>query len=138
VEGQKKVDTTMAEQPADEALGHFRPSGGPKRSVLHIDVAAVIARLHQETSWQQGEDSDRTLVAESDVRVVLAAMHSGARLTRHATAARFTLQVLQGSLAIEVSGDTMTLAPGHIVVLNRGVPHALTALTDCAFLITVV
>ena len=128
----------MAEQPIDQAPRHFRMAGSPERSVLHVDVAAAVARLHQETSWRQGEDNERTLVAESDFRVVLAALHRGAHLTRHATAARFTLQVIQGSLALEVSGDTMTLAPGHLVVLSRGVPHAVTALTDCAFLITAV
>jgi quercetin dioxygenase-like cupin family protein len=128
----------MAEQPADEAPRHFRTSGSPERLALRFDLAAEVAGLHEETSWRQGEDNERTLVAESGFRVVLTAMHSGARLTRHATAARFTLQVIQGSLAVEIRGDTMTLAPGHMLVLNRGVPHGVTALTDCAFLITAV
>lgn len=106
--------------------------------MLHFDLASEIASLHQESSWQQGDRNSKTLVKEGDFRAVLTAMRCGARLARHETAARFTLQVIQGSLTVAIEGGTLTLAPGHILALNHDVPHDVTALTDCAFLLTLV
>ena len=135
---------TMAEQHSEETLrGHT--TGSPERPaqqltgpMLHFDLAAEIGALQQESSWQQGDRDSKTLVKEGDFRAVLTVMRSGARLARHETAARFTLQVLQGSLSVAIEGQTLTLAPGHVLALNHDVPHDVTALTDCAFLLTLV
>lgn len=139
-----KEDATMAEQRSEESLrGHTtgsseRPAQQLTGPMLHFDLADEIAALHQETSWQQGDRNSKTLVKEGDFRAVLTAMRSGARLARHESAARFTLQVIQGSLTVAIEGQTLTLAPGHVLALNHDVPHDVTALTDCAFLLTLV
>jgi quercetin dioxygenase-like cupin family protein/hemerythrin-like domain-containing protein len=140
-----KEKATMPEQRGDESTLRGRTTGSPERPaqqltgpMLRFDLAAEIAALHQESSWQQGDRNSKTLVKEGDFRAVLTTMRSGARLARHETAARFTLQVLEGSLTVAIEGETLTLAPGHILALNHDVSHDVTALTDCAFLLTLV
>jgi quercetin dioxygenase-like cupin family protein/iron-sulfur cluster repair protein YtfE (RIC family) len=102
------------------------------------DLPAEVEHLHHQESWQRGDRSSKTLVDLPGLRVVLTAMQGGARLALHDTAARFTLQVLSGRLAVYVHEQSMELAAGHLLALDRNVPHDVGALVDSAFLLSLV
>lgn len=65
-------------------------SGSPQRAaprldspVQTFDVAAEVEKLRTEESWRRNRRNARTLVKEPDFRVVLVALHDGARLEEH-------------------------------------------------------
>lgn len=113
-----------------------RPAREVAAPVLAFDLPAEIARLHQESGWIGGERDGKTLVKEPDFHIVLTAMKSGTRLAQHKAAARVSIQVLSGQLSVAVRGETRELAVGHLLVLERDVPHDVIALVDSAFLLT--
>lgn len=115
-------------------------SENPARQVaapaLAFDLPAEIERLHQEAGWIGGERAGKTLVKEPDFRVVLTAMKSGTRLPQHEAAARVSIHVVSGRLVVHIHDHTTELSAGHLLVLDRNIPHDVVALVDCAFLLT--
>jgi len=113
-----------------------RPARKVAAPVLAFDLPAEIERLHQESGWIGGERDGKTLVKEPDFHIVLTAMKSGARLAQHKAAARVSIQVLSGHLSVSAHDQTMELPAGHLLVLDRNIPHDVVALVDSAFLLT--
>ncbi len=113
-----------------------RPARQVSAPVLAFDLPAEIEHLHQESGWIDGERDGKTLVKEPDFRIVLTAMKSGTRLAQHKTVARVSIQVLSGRIAASVNGQTTEHSVGHLLVLDREIPHEVVALVDSAFLLT--
>ena len=120
-----------------------RPSRKLAAPMMLFDLPAEIERLHQESGWIGGKCDGKTLVKEPDLHIVLTAMKSGTRLPQHKADARVSIQVLSGKLAVHVQtaepagGDQTTeLTAGHLLVLERNIPHDVDALVDSAFLLT--
>ncbi|GEM_PF-301505 len=137
----KEADMPESQRPDTMLRGRTtgtseRPARQVAAPVLAFDLPAEIARLHQESGWLAGERDGKTLVKEPDFRIVLTAMKSGTRLPQHEAAARVSIQVLSGQLAVSVHGETTEMTPGHLLVLDRGIPHDVVAQVDSAFLLT--
>lgn len=105
--------------------------------VLTFNLADETARLHEEHAWQHGERNAKTLVKESDFRIVLIALRAGARMERHQTAGRISIQVLTGRLRLLIAGERVELPQGALVSLERDVPHDVEALEESVFLLTI-
>lgn len=43
------------------------------------------------------------------------------------------MAVLEGEMTLTVAGETRTLRPGDVAVINRGVEHAVRSETGCTF-----
>jgi quercetin dioxygenase-like cupin family protein len=114
-----------------------RPAHQLSQSVLTFDLAAEVARLHGEEIWQQGAHNARTLVKEPDFRIVLVAMHSGARLEEHRAPGRISIHTLRGRLRVRAGDDTVDLPAGHILSLEPHSAHDVEACEESAFLLTI-
>jgi mannose-6-phosphate isomerase-like protein (cupin superfamily) len=89
--------------------------GGMTSAPEPVDLAAVLATV--EGAWQP-----RTVATlnDYDVRVV----HTLGEFTRHAhPETDEVFLVLRGSLTIELDDAEVTLGPGQLYVVPRGVPH---------------
>jgi quercetin dioxygenase-like cupin family protein len=122
----------------------YEPSGSPQRPsqrlagpLLSSDVAAELARLRAEESFRGGDRNARTLVAEPELRVVLAALMAGARRRGHRAPGPITIQAVEWWLRIGASGETIELGAGQMLALDRDVPHDIEALEEGAFLPTI-
>jgi quercetin dioxygenase-like cupin family protein len=94
--------------------------------------------LKQEPSWQRGDRNGRTLVEESGLRVTLIAMKAGTKIKEHRTDGRVSIHTIAGQLRIQVADETVDLASGHVLILDRAVPHDVEAVgQESAFLLTV-
>ena len=118
-------------------------SGSPQRPaqqlvgpMLTFDLAAELARLRQEPSWQQGDHSANTLVHEDDFRIVLVAMKPRARIQEHAAAARVSVQLIAGRVRLQVGEQSVELSAGGLLVLAPELAHDVEALEESAFLLT--
>lgn len=115
--------------------GAVRTPGPLGNPVLTFDLNAEIKRLREENAWQGGRDS-KTLVKNQDFRIVLIVMKADALLHEHKTSGRITVQVLSGHIQMHVQDKVFDLPTGHLLALDRAVPHDVKALEDSAFLLT--
>lgn len=131
----------------DTLSSHDRPlsetAGSPQRparelvgSVLGFDLGAELASLKAEASWQGGDRNARTLVEEPTLRIVLVAMKRGARLREHDADGPVSVHTLAGLLRLHLPTQSADLPAGHLLTLERALPHEVEALEESAFLLT--
>ena len=125
--------TNTAERPSRS--GAVRTPGPLGNPMLTFDLNAEIKRLREENAWQGGRDS-KTLVKNQDFRIVLTVMKADALLHEHKTSGRISVQVLSGHIQMRVWDKVFDLPAGHLLALDRAVPHDVKALEDSAFLLT--
>jgi quercetin dioxygenase-like cupin family protein len=75
-------------------------------------------------------------VKNQDFRIVLTVMKADAFLHEHKTSGRISVQVLSGHIQMHVQDKVFDLRAGHLLALDRAVPHDVKALEDSAFLLT--
>lgn len=78
-----------------------------------------------------------TLVKADGLRVVLVTMSAGKALHEHSAPGPITIHVLRGRFAVEVGGEQHELAPGGVIAVAARAPHAVRAVEDGAFLLTI-
>lgn len=78
-----------------------------------------------------------TLLKTPTLRVVLVTMHAGAELHEHAAPGVITMQGLQGQFVVNIEGKERELAAGALIALDADVRHAVRAIADGAFLLTI-
>jgi quercetin dioxygenase-like cupin family protein len=110
-----------------------QPTEGP---FLTVDLNEQIEQLTRESYWQVGRNS-KTLVKFPDFRMVLTAVRAKARIEEHSAAGRIAIQTVRGHLKMRTAGKEFDLPLGHMLVLDRGMPHDVEALEDSAFLLTI-
>ncbi|MFZ0737948.1 MAG: hypothetical protein WBL70_03980 [Candidatus Acidiferrales bacterium] len=127
----------MSDSPKQSVGSAAIRSPGPLESpVLSFDLNAEIAHLREENAWQGGRNS-KTLVKHPDFRVVLTVLKSNARLHEHRAAGRISVQAIAGHIRMHVQEKTIDMPAGHMLALERALPHDVEALEDSAFLLTI-
>lgn len=111
---------------------HAPPMAAP---YMEFDLLAEVHRLKAEATWSTGQNA-RTLIKYDDLRVVLTALQSGARMPEHQTDGRLSVQVLSGHIQVRASGRTFNLRAGGLLALDHGIRHDVTAVEESAFLLT--
>ncbi len=113
-----------------------RPAQRMAAAFLAFELDHEVAQLRAEPSWLHGDRNAKTLVKEAELRVVLTTMKAGARLPKQQTDARFTIQVLNGHLKLQLPDGTTELGRGQLVALDKDTPHEIEAVEESAFLLT--
>ena len=127
----------MSDSPKQSVGSAAIRSPGPLESpVLSFDLNAEMTRLRGENAWQGGRNS-KTLVKHPDFRVVLTVLKSNARLHEHRAAGRISVQAIAGHIRMHVQDKMIDLPAGHMLALERALPHDVEALEDSAFLLTI-
>jgi len=118
--------------------------GGPERAarwvagpLLSFDLTREREQLHREVSWKQHGHDAKTLVKEQAFRVVLIALREGAALGEHRATGPISIQVLCGQVRVAALDRIVTLSAGQLLALETGVPHAVAALAESEFLLTI-
>jgi len=115
----------------------FRPHPASMADALmEFDLAAELARLKEETTWDRGQNA-RTLIKYDNLRVVLTALQAGATMPEHQTDGRVSVQVLSGHVQLRASGRTFNLRRGGLLALDHGIRHDVTAVEESALLLTI-
>jgi quercetin dioxygenase-like cupin family protein len=116
--------------------GALRPPGPLGSPILTFDLDGEVERLRNENAWQGGRNS-KTLVKHADFRIVLTVLQSKARLHEHKAAGRISVQAVAGHIRMHVGDRAFDLPAGHLLALERALPHDVEALEDSAFLLTI-
>ena len=105
--------------------------------LLSFDLAQEADRLRREANWALHGHNAMTLVKEQAYRLVLIAMRQGALLSEHSAPGPLSIQVLRGQIQVAADDQTVALSAGQLLVLDAGVPHAVTALAESDFVLTI-
>lgn len=105
--------------------------------LLTFNLESEIDRLFQEEHWLRDGRISKTLVKYSDFRIVLVLMRQGTLMQEHKADARISIHALRGRLSIQLPEKTVALAAGHLLVLEKSLPHDVKAMEDSAFLLSI-
>ncbi len=96
-----------------------------------------IGTLKKEPAWTRGERVAKTLVKEGSLRVVLTLLPVGAELHEHKAEGAITIQCLAGRFTVHAEGRVIELIEGEMIALDGGIAHAVRAVSESAFLLTI-
>jgi quercetin dioxygenase-like cupin family protein len=94
-----------------------------------IDVRPLGAALHERVTT--------ALIKSNQMELVQLVLPSGKALPEHRVSGEITVQCLEGLIAFTTPTISLRLAPGQLVHLSAGEPHALLALADSTALLTI-
>lgn len=101
-----------------------------------VDLARVDADLRREDAYARDGHTARTIVRESDLRIVVIAMRGGASMVPHQTAHTAAIQVVKGHVRVQFPDRVVDLSAGGLLVFERDARHAVDAVSDSSFVLT--
>jgi len=106
--------------------------------LLNFSINKEITRLKKEPAWINGDRNAVTLQKDSNLRIVLIALHKGITLREHKVEGPITLFVLSGKINF-IAGKERVNAESHsFIVLDKAIPHDVEALEDATFILTII
>jgi quercetin dioxygenase-like cupin family protein len=106
--------------------------------VLTFSVDKKIAQLKKETEWINGDRNAVTLQKNSNLRVVLIALHKGATLHEHTVDGPITLFVVSGKIKFVCGNKEVNVESNGLIVLEKITSHDVEALEDTTFILTII
>ncbi|MDD9305099.1 MAG: cupin domain-containing protein [Desulfobacter sp.] len=94
--------------------------------------------INDLVDYEQGRVVSRTLAAKPHVNITLFAFDKGEEISAHTSPGDAMVQILDGSAAITIDGDSLEAKAGQVVVMPANVPHSVYAATRFKMLLTVV
>jgi quercetin dioxygenase-like cupin family protein len=104
--------------------------------VKSFDLAIEVQTLKARKPWPQKLTSNMLLKSE-DLRILLIAMESGARMEEHHSDGRISIQLLEGSVRIRVQQQMKEISAGNLLAIDRSVKHDVEATEDSVLLLTI-
>jgi quercetin dioxygenase-like cupin family protein len=94
--------------------------------------------LIQTVEYQQDAVVSRTLLDKKAGTVTLFAFDAGQGLSEHTVPYDALVQVIDGEAEVTISGKTVTVKQGEMVVMPAGKPHALRAIKQFKMLLVMI
>ena len=88
--------------------------------------------------YQEGTVVSRTLIKKDTGTVTLFAFDTDQGLSEHTTPFDAMVCVLDGNLEITISGNTMNLEQGEMIIMPANEPHALKAAEQSKMMLTMI
>ncbi len=107
-----------------------------QHEMIDVTIGDEIRRVRAMSKWSGGNRHGESLVKGDGINVVLVMLKKGARLDEHSNKSPFSVQVVEGSIAFVAGGERRELGPGRILAVRRELPHAVEAIEDSAFILT--
>ena len=104
--------------------------------IAEFNLTSEIEEFESRKPWPKGLTS-KTLLKSGDLRVVLIAMESTAKMQEHHSDGRISIHVLSGNIRMRVQREEKILRVGHLIALDRSVKHDVEAMEDSVFLLTI-
>ena len=111
---------------------------GSRKPVQVFDYASVIDGLRDEKTFEDHGRSVHLLAHEPSLRLALTDIAAGCRTGERRVAGAFTVQVLEGEVKFRAGEERHVLSAGETLVLQGNVSYDAEAVSDAAFLHTLV
>jgi quercetin dioxygenase-like cupin family protein len=102
-----------------------------------LDIGAEGVGLLGEPEWADGDRNSKTLLKTESLRVVLTALRAGASMDNDDPDEAVAIHGLQGTLAVGLDAEEVTVTTGQLVCLAGGDPWRLSAVSDSLFLLVI-
>ena len=89
-------------------------------------------------SFEPGSVVSRTIIQHRAGTVTLFAFDEGEELSEHTAAYDALLEVLEGEVAVTISGEVSEMKEGETIILPAEKPHAVRATTRFKMLLTMI
>ena len=109
-----------------------------RRPVQAFDAVSAAKRLREEKTYEDHGRSVLSLFHGPSLRAMLTAIATGRRTGERRVAGPSTVHVLEGEVRFQAGEERHVLAAGGTLVLEGNVPYEAKALSDAAFLHTLV
>ena len=109
-----------------------------RRPVQAFDAASAIKQLREEKTYEDHGRSVLSLYQGPSLRAMLTAIATGRRTGERRVAGPSTVHVLEGEVRFRAGEERHVLSAGGTLVLEGNVPYEAEALSDAAFLHTLV
>jgi quercetin dioxygenase-like cupin family protein len=106
------------------------------RPVQAFDAASAAKRLREQKTYENHGRNVLSLCHGPFLRAMLTAMATGRRTGERRVAGPSTVQVLEGEVRFQAGEERHVLSAGGTLVLEGNVPYEAEALSDAAFLHT--
>ena len=107
-----------------------------RRPVQAFDAAGAAKQLREEKSYDDYGRSVLSLFQGPSLRAMLTAIATGRRTGERRVAGPSTVHVLEGEVRFQAGEERHVLSAGGTLVLEGNVPYEAEALSDAAFLHT--
>ncbi len=121
-----------------DKTGNPEGETGPPKPVQAFDYASAIERLRGQKVYEEHGRSVLVLAHEPSPRLVLTAIAAGRRTGERRVAGASTVQVLDGEVRFMAGEERHVLSAGGTLVLQGNVSYDAEAMSDAAFLHTLV
>jgi quercetin dioxygenase-like cupin family protein len=109
-----------------------------RRPVQAFDAASEAKRLREEKTYEDHGRSVLNLFHGPSLRAMLTVIATGRRTGERRVAGPSTVHVLEGEVKFQAGEERHVLSAGGTLVLEGNVPYKAEALSDAAFLHTLV
>src|SRR5262245_44468549 len=94
--------------------------------VKAFDLSVEVATLKSRKPWPHKLTSNMLRKSE-ELRLLLLAMESGARMEEHHSDGRISIQVLEGSVRMRVQQQVKEVSTGQLLAMDRSIKHDVEA-----------
>jgi quercetin dioxygenase-like cupin family protein len=105
---------------------------------IEMDENIKSNSLADMVNYQEGSVVSRSLMKKEHGTVTLFAFDQGQGLSEHTTPFDAIIYSLDGTADVTISGKSMTLKKGEMVILPGNEPHALKAVQKFKMLLTMI
>lgn len=131
----KKSDTIGVK--ANDATA-LRPEGEREldAAMVTMDLPLLMKQIKEEQSYKNGDRNAITIFKNSEMRIVLVALHKGTEMKTHTAPGVISVQVLEGKIVFTAEDKPAERSAGQMLALHAGIPHSVKAMDDSIFLLT--
>jgi quercetin dioxygenase-like cupin family protein len=101
-------------------------------------LIATAARLADLVDYQQGAVVSRTIMDKKAGTLTLFAFDKGQGLSEHTAPFDAFVYILAGEAEVTISGRTLHLGEGEMVIMPAGAPHSLQAVDRFKMLLVMI
>lgn len=129
--------TKKMEEKSNEATAK-RPQGDRMldATLVDFDLNLLIEQVRTEEQWINSDRNAITVFKSDAMRIVLIALHKGAKMDRHTANGMISVQVLEGAMLFNTDEQPVDLGKGQMLALHKNIPHSVFAKEDTVFLLT--
>ncbi len=91
--------------------------------------AKKILNLKESIEYQENSIVSKTITNNTNSSLTLFAFDSGQSIASHSAPVDAVVQSIEGEVEITISGEKFNLKEGNIILMPKGEPHGLVALT---------
>ena len=113
-----------------------RPAERISAPVVTFELTTELGTLRESDSYRRNDHASTTLVNRAGFGVVLVALPDGGHLKNHTATRSISIQVLEGTVRLDLEEGPIELRAGQITSLAPGTRHGVSGLEESAFLLT--